>query len=768
MLTKSFPIFTLQIKADQSKLKPSKMSTRRESGRPIKKPQRDLPEIQHVPSKPKKGRMTERMKYCSNILKELLHKKHFEIAMPFYDPVDAEMLGLRDYHEIIKHPMDLSTIKRKMDNRDYKNPDQFAADVRLMFSNSYKYNPVDHEVNKCGRKLQDVFELKFARLPEGSDETENSDESDDASGSDSGSGSESESDGEMVRTVVSGLKKIADEINHLIEACNRSSGKKRVRRSKKGGKTLRDRDSKRPTSESTSHLASGPIPSTSTGITHMTNDDVGGSGKGKLKGQKRSVAGAKSGGQPVKRIRTNSKTNQRAAVPKQQATDYDSEEEENEVAMSYDEKLQLSLDLNLLAGDKLGKVVQIIQQREPSLRESKPDEIEIDFETLRGSTLRELKKYVAQCLKKTRGRKPNSKNKVPPKAGKEEPANNKRDLDKKSDSGSTAKPKSNKKDPYQFSDNENSHANAGVNRLSASSSSSSDSDSSDSSDSSSSSDSSDSESGDSVATPKPIQPSYNDQSVINSGGSLLDPTQNSTTVSQLRQNQAQHQSIGGDISSNSHSTSVLSKSALVGASSLSDSAPNHVNYDSFGVPLPASVNSAAGGGGALTAGLSSATSVLSGSTVTPSSTVPTGGWSKLAQQTGPSQAIENTRTLDNSFQQFKKQAKEKQDKQRLIEQTELRMKRIREQQERERITHEQRIDQEGEMAVSSLARSEQSPVLSPASDSQSPASAAGGTSGNTASMLKERERERRRREALASSMDLGRQSEIMSNFEDRV
>lgn len=56
-------------------------------------------------------------------------------------------------------------------------------------------------------------------------------------------------------------------------------------------------------------------------------------------------------------------------------------------------------------GDKLGRVVHIIQSREPSLRDSNPDEIEIDFETLKPSTLRELECYVASCLRK-KTRKP--------------------------------------------------------------------------------------------------------------------------------------------------------------------------------------------------------------------------------------------------------------------------------------------------------------------------------------------------------------------------
>merc|ERR1712181_28186 len=61
----------------------------------------------------------------------------------------------------------------------------------------------------------------------------------------------------------------------------------------------------------------------------------------------------------------------------------ESDDELKTTPMTYDEKRQLSLDINKLPGDKLGKVVQIIQHREPSLRDSNPDEIEIDFETLK-------------------------------------------------------------------------------------------------------------------------------------------------------------------------------------------------------------------------------------------------------------------------------------------------------------------------------------------------------------------------------------------------
>merc|ERR1712074_195814 len=62
-----------------------------------------------------------------------------------------------------------------------------------------------------------------------------------------------------------------------------------------------------------------------------------------------------------------------------QKFDYRSDNEEDTAKpMSYDGKRKLSLDINHLAGDKIGRVVQIIQNREPSLRETNPDEIEID------------------------------------------------------------------------------------------------------------------------------------------------------------------------------------------------------------------------------------------------------------------------------------------------------------------------------------------------------------------------------------------------------
>lgn len=74
--------------------------------RPIKPPKKYLP-----PYEVKTGRLSEQLRECKDILKELLSKRHYKYAWPFHNPVDAEALGLHDYHDIIQQPMDLGTIK---------------------------------------------------------------------------------------------------------------------------------------------------------------------------------------------------------------------------------------------------------------------------------------------------------------------------------------------------------------------------------------------------------------------------------------------------------------------------------------------------------------------------------------------------------------------------------------------------------------------------------------------------------------------------------
>ncbi|XP_023665305.1 bromodomain-containing protein 3b isoform X6 [Paramormyrops kingsleyae] len=382
--------------------KQGKVVSRREStGRPIKPPKKDLEDGEVPQHAGKKGKLSEHLKYCDSILKEMLSKKHAAYAWPFYKPVDAEALELHDYHEIIKHPMDLSTVKKKMDVRDYQDAQSFAADIRLMFSNCYKYNPPDHEVVAMARKLQDVFEMRFAKMPDEpaelapptapptsavvSKSTESSESSGETSSSDSSDSEEERATrlAELQEQVGSEqLKAVHEQLAALSQAPVSKPKKKKEKKEKEKDKKKKDKekekdkhskakpeDEKKPKSVQPAKMApqkKGPARKANSTLTASRQ--------------------LKKGGKPAA------------------AGGYESDEEDS-LPMTYDEKRQLSLDINRLPGEKLGRVVHIIQSREPSLRDSNPDEIEIDFETLKPSTLRELERYVKSCLQKKQ-RKP--------------------------------------------------------------------------------------------------------------------------------------------------------------------------------------------------------------------------------------------------------------------------------------------------------------------------------------------------------------------------
>lgn len=105
------------------------------------------------------------MKFCGQVLRELKKAKHRNINYPFLEPVDVVALNIPDYPTIVKHPMDLSTIERKLQQGEYETPSDFEADIRLMFNNCYLYNPPMVPVHKMGRELERVFDEKWKEMP---------------------------------------------------------------------------------------------------------------------------------------------------------------------------------------------------------------------------------------------------------------------------------------------------------------------------------------------------------------------------------------------------------------------------------------------------------------------------------------------------------------------------------------------------------------------------------------------------------------------------
>ena len=75
-----------------------------------------------------------RLKECLNHIEE--DPKSYE----FREPVPWKELGLTDYPEIIKKPMDLRTVRKNTGKGKYRRYEDFFRDVQLIWDNCKTYN----------------------------------------------------------------------------------------------------------------------------------------------------------------------------------------------------------------------------------------------------------------------------------------------------------------------------------------------------------------------------------------------------------------------------------------------------------------------------------------------------------------------------------------------------------------------------------------------------------------------------------------------------
>ena len=58
----------------------------------------------------------------------------------FYFRLPVKKKDLPNYFEIVKDPIDLQTIKKKVDARKYHGAEDFEYDIRLLLHNAYHFN----------------------------------------------------------------------------------------------------------------------------------------------------------------------------------------------------------------------------------------------------------------------------------------------------------------------------------------------------------------------------------------------------------------------------------------------------------------------------------------------------------------------------------------------------------------------------------------------------------------------------------------------------
>lgn len=92
----------------------------------------------------------------------------------FKEPVDYVGLGLTDYLDIVKHPMDLSTVSKKLKLSQYPTHNDVLNDLNLIWANCKSYNLQGSEIyllavameKICKKLWEKQFKERVGKKPE--------------------------------------------------------------------------------------------------------------------------------------------------------------------------------------------------------------------------------------------------------------------------------------------------------------------------------------------------------------------------------------------------------------------------------------------------------------------------------------------------------------------------------------------------------------------------------------------------------------------------
>ncbi|KAI1431636.1 putative Bromodomain testis-specific protein [Xylaria sp. CBS 124048] len=108
----------------------------------------------------------DKLTFCADLLNRMLSGPGFwtRLVGPFKEAVRPVEDGVPDYLEKIHNPMDLGTIKKKMDRAEYQTAEEFEQDVKQIFENCYIYWGREHEMSAAAERFQKSFEEKFGEM----------------------------------------------------------------------------------------------------------------------------------------------------------------------------------------------------------------------------------------------------------------------------------------------------------------------------------------------------------------------------------------------------------------------------------------------------------------------------------------------------------------------------------------------------------------------------------------------------------------------------
>ncbi len=318
------------------------------------------------------------IKSCRDVLNYVKRNKFHWI---FTQPVDAVKLGIPDYYEIVKNPMDLGKVKEKLDGKKYTWPTDFADDMRLIFDNCALYNGTTTDAGEMGETVRGAFEEGWVKY---NVEQKMSDEED----------IRTKEDIEIANTPEDPIRQeevFAEEQAKLLSEMKRELAELRRQKGGGGGYAPRERD------------MDGFLDDDFDA--NMYDDDpeeYAAASRGKATGKPRGRPVGSGSGQPkAKRQRA---TPQSKVTKDRKYIELDQEPLPTR-EMTFDEKHALTMSLQELPESKQEMVITIVQEGQAAMGKAEGDEIEINIEELDSKTLWRLQRYCDSQLRPKKSKK---------------------------------------------------------------------------------------------------------------------------------------------------------------------------------------------------------------------------------------------------------------------------------------------------------------------------------------------------------------------------
>ncbi|KAH6634023.1 histone acetyltransferase-like protein [Chaetomium sp. MPI-SDFR-AT-0129] len=116
------------------------------------------PDMDELARQPRHGPNYNQLLHLLNDL------QNHQSSWPFLMPVNKD--DVMDYYDVIKEPMDLSTMETKLEADQYNTPEDFIRDAKLVFDNCRKYNNETTPYAKSANKLEKFMWQQIRAIPE--------------------------------------------------------------------------------------------------------------------------------------------------------------------------------------------------------------------------------------------------------------------------------------------------------------------------------------------------------------------------------------------------------------------------------------------------------------------------------------------------------------------------------------------------------------------------------------------------------------------------